>query len=1306
MRLAPVTSLNGAWQMQPEKAGLDAPKEKKWWDVHVPMPWSSFLVPASGVPLDQVPNRMAWFRRHIIVPEVPPLSRLVLHFDAVNFYAVVFVNGKRCGEHVGDAIPFDVDITDFVTPRRDARITVGVQDISHAQAEARHWAGRKLLYPGLSHHPGIWGDVSLRIVPQLHIVGLAFRTTLSKHGKTGPQGGRVRVSVAVQNGTGRPLGFSLTNEIYDGARQAVAFAPIRGTVGAGERTEIEMGTSWDSAALWWPDQPHLYTLRSALWSALPSGPPGGDAPPAAGDVVDRVHTRVGFREFRVDADAFRLNDVPIQLRSESVCPISGQTVGEMGPAAAVAPVEREQARELLAALKDKRGINAVRFHRMPPSAALLEAADDVGLLAIVEFPLPDDEQRYAVHDPRFWTNAQALARQWVETRAHHPSVIMWSIDQGMVRRYGTGAADSLDSLTHFVAEIDPTRPVENSGDADLADTSGLLENTPLSVFFPQTGVAFRPAGPYEPEGVRGRVMPLPRPPSSPWLPARRDDRPLCIMDHTRRALTSNSLAFFLGDPAYGPGIDLARAAAPLAILEMAACRMAKLAAINTVGRALPPPGTADAVSEVAVLPNELFANFYAGTRLVENLAVRNDTRFDQDCALAFRFASADGNSSEHNEEMLLEAGSQREEAVAFELPDIREVHEAATAVSTLAELTVTLTGTRSGSFEHRRKVAIWPRVRSEGARRIGLYDPDGRTAAALSAVGAKYSAAHGSPHGEFDTIIVGENALDRGSAPDIEAVRAFVAEGGLAICLAQSRIPYDISPVTMVLDEERPAAITFVRDGDHPVLRGLSTFEMRWWQDDHRVASSCFRKPASGNFRCLVDAGGPGGLRWAAAVEVCHGRGSCIFSQMELVGRAARAPIAGLLLARLADAAPSWQPAEARILAGGASFSKAGVACPELSQDFAAGALEAVAVVMLTAADLERLSARQLGALRDWAHAGGCLYLHNLAPDHAQALADVSSCDVELIESPQGRLVLDRPGFGLARGLSSADLHFPDHGARYFGQTIRQVHAADTIIRAKGQVTGIAATIESSSEYGLAELQAGEGRVVVDQVRWDVETQADSRAGRYISTLLTNLGVPLEPRAGAAPSAECLIADMSAACNSSLIDYIPGDGEGWTGRGPDSDLSAFSPGLLLAAGLPFRVAADDRNCCVLGPDSARAAEPIPINRRARSVAFLIACEGHARQGLPVAHLTVRREDNLETQIPVRFGIDVLDWNERPRDLEDASVAWKGFTLLGEPAVIYAKKWENNRPDIPVTSLVFSSTRAGATPILLAVTALV
>ena len=126
---------------------------------------------------------------------------------------------------------------------------------------------------------------------------------------------------------------------------------------------------------------------------------------------------------------------------------------------------------------------------------------------------------------------------------------------------------------------------------------------------------------------------------------------------------------------------------------------------------------------------------------------------------------------------------------------------------------------------------------------------------------------------------------------------------------------------------------------------------------------------------------------------------------------------------------------------------------------------------------------------------------------------------------------------------------------------------------------------------------------------------------------------------------------------------------------------------------------------MLRPNREPVASAIALGRSVRSLAFLVACQGYVRHGRPVAHLTVRFDNGLETQVPLRYGLDVLDWNERGRPLDGASVAWKGFTLLGEPAAIYAKVWENSRPDDAVTSLTFSSTRTGATPVLLAVTAL-
>jgi len=1308
---ADAIGLNGAWEMQPEEAGLDRPTGDRWCRVTVPMPWSAFLRPSSGVPSAMVPHRMAWFRRRVRVPEVSPLCELLLHFEAVNFFATVFVNGKRCGEHAGDAIPFDLDITPFVTPGRIAEILVGVQDISYAETRDRSGrpsSTRRLLYPGLPHHPGIWGDVWLRVAPKLRIVGVTLSTTLSGQRRTGPQEGRIRVRVRVQNATGRGVGFSLTNEVYDGARQALAFAPVRGIVAAGETTEIEMGTAWDTAALWWPDQPNLYTLRTALWSSL-GDDEAAESPDTVSEVVDRLNTPMGFRQFRIEGRSFLLNNVPVQLLSDALCPVSGRLFGEMPAGAPAHPIGLEQAKERLAALKKERGLNAVRFHRIPPSPTLLEAADAVGLLAVVELPLPDDEGRYAIDRSEFWVNAQELTHRWIAARAHHPSVVMWSIDQGMVRRYGRAVIPGLRSLARFVADLDPTRPVEHGGDAGLADSEDLAEGAPVSVFFPRAGVALRTAGPYEPELVRGRLFPREDLPS-PWLPDRPTDRPLCVLEHIRHGLTPNGLAFFLGDAAYAAGADLGSAAASLALLEMGACRMAGLAAVHTVGRPQAPMRVDDTAGDLVALQKELFANFYAGTRFAENLVLRNDTRYDQDCQLVSRFTPAGGEATEHAEELLLAAGSQEEKGFAFELPDVRQVRPASEATSRLAEFCIELTGSRAGMFRFRRKIAVWPHVRATGGRRIGLCDPDGGTAAALSAVGARYAAAHGAPHEEFDTLIIGENALERGSAPDREAIHAFVERGGLAIVLAQHRVPYDLSPVSLVLDDARAASVTFVRDAEHPILAGLSSFEMRWWQDDHRVAGRCFRKPSSGNFRCLVDVGGPGGLRWAAAVEVFSGRGSYLFSQMELVAKAPRAPVAGLLLARMADATPSWRPAGTRVLAGDAFRSAAGIAAPELRQDFAADDLEGVQAVVMAAEAFRRLASSQLRVLRDWLREGRCLSLHHLEPEDAVPLQALSGLAVELHASPQERLVFDRPGLGLARGLSSADLYYVDHGARFLGRARRRAPAATVVARAQGDaVVGVASTVRSPSEHGLLWLRVGRGRVVVDEVRWDVDTRADGRAGRYISTLLTNLGVPLRPRE-VVPSDRARPVDISAACNSTLADPLPGDGEGWTDRGPDDDLSAFSPGLLLAAdGVPFRVASrresGGRNCCVLRSDTRPTAPAIQIGAPAARLAFLVACEGHVRRGVPIAHFTVRYEDGLETRVPMRWGVNVMDWNERPRDLEGARAAWKGRTALGEPAAVYATVWQNARPDVAVHSVVFSSTHSGATPALLALTAL-
>jgi len=446
----------------------------------------------------------------------------------------------------------------------------------------------------------------------------------------------------------------------------------------------------------------------------------------------------------------------------------------------------------------------------------------------------------------------------------------------------------------------------------------------------------------------------------------------------------------------------------------------------------------------------------------------------------------------------------------------------------------------------------------------------------------------------------------------------------------------------------------------------------------------------------------------AGAVEVFHGRGSFLFSQLSLVDKAARSPIAGLLLARLAEAEPAWSPATARSLPGEMLFEQVGAEAPPLDASFGADALQDVRTVLATGESFCCLSAEQRRHLKGFVQSGGRLLLHNVKPDHESWVAEVVDRDLHIRGEKLQRLVFTRPGCGLARGLSSADLHFTDHGASREGEIARRVYAATAVVATHGELEGTACSLDSPTDYALLSCNLGKGQIILDQLRWHILTRKDARSARLASGLLTNLGVALTPPKLVRPSAACRFIDLSAVCNATLTDAAPGDEGGWTRRGRDSDLSAFAPGMLISSRLPFYVPSavehGGRNCIVLGPQDGRTAAPVRVGYAVAELGLLVACEGRVRRGEAIAHLTVRYVEGLETQIPLRYEVDVLDWNERPRPLDNAAVAWSGRTAIGEPAALYSRAWKSHRPNQVVESVTFSSTRSGATPVLLALTA--
>src|SRR5829696_10474929 len=105
-------NLNGPWSYAITAA--DGPRPASFdGRILVPFAVESQL---SGAGVWVTPAQQLWYRRTFARPALPTGHRLLLNFGAVDWQAVVYVNGTSAGVHRGGFDPFTFDITDRLHP--------------------------------------------------------------------------------------------------------------------------------------------------------------------------------------------------------------------------------------------------------------------------------------------------------------------------------------------------------------------------------------------------------------------------------------------------------------------------------------------------------------------------------------------------------------------------------------------------------------------------------------------------------------------------------------------------------------------------------------------------------------------------------------------------------------------------------------------------------------------------------------------------------------------------------------------------------------------------------------------------------------------------------------------------------------------------------------------------------------------------------------------------------------------------------------------------------------------------------------
>ena len=123
----------------------------------------------SGVGRMMEPDELLWYTRKITC-EPRRGSRILLHFDGVDFRAMVFIGHREVTEvpHFGAQEPFTLDITDYVQPGEN-ELTVCVWDPTDQHLQSR---GKQTKWPQgctYTRYSGIWQSVWMENVPESYV---------------------------------------------------------------------------------------------------------------------------------------------------------------------------------------------------------------------------------------------------------------------------------------------------------------------------------------------------------------------------------------------------------------------------------------------------------------------------------------------------------------------------------------------------------------------------------------------------------------------------------------------------------------------------------------------------------------------------------------------------------------------------------------------------------------------------------------------------------------------------------------------------------------------------------------------------------------------------------------------------------------------------------------------------------------------------------------------------------------------------------------------------------------------------------
>jgi len=373
----------------------------------------------------------AWYEKKLEIPASMKGQQLRLEFEAVYHDAIVYVNGKKAGSHLGKGYtPFKIDITKLVKYGEENNIVVETNnsytDLNFPYQRKFDWA----------NDGGIYRKVNLHVSGKRSIRYAHFTPNLSLKDSIGTS----HISIRLNEPKIKGATFDIKiNSKKTGKKVFEARLMLKRNAQGTFDTDINCG----KVTPWHFDNPALYDFEVSVIDGS--------------SISDTNTGHIGFRDFKIEGNRFVLNGESVRLPGIETMPGSNPDYGMAEPISYI--------KANAAMLKDL-NTTITRFHWIQ-GEDMLNALDSLGIL--IQEELSWWQQPYKELSPEQEALAKETIAEMIEAHYNHPCIFAWAVSNEV-----RDNQEAVKTLGAFIKQQDKSRMAESVGNRIYQ----FLENDP------------------------------------------------------------------------------------------------------------------------------------------------------------------------------------------------------------------------------------------------------------------------------------------------------------------------------------------------------------------------------------------------------------------------------------------------------------------------------------------------------------------------------------------------------------------------------------------------------------------------------------------------------------------------------------------------------------------------------------------------------------------------------------------------------------------------------------------------------------